>query len=172
MVVGVGHQPMVGQCLPVRDIDRSYIIYIYIYIYICIYIYIYISLSLSLWDIRSMPTRSVFTFFQTFLNFWRNAPKCRHLGGGMCMLFEICGKTPFQKCMGWGGCPAPVEHRYSSPIRAEAVSLKPLPATYSGQTITVSTPRVVRCNTKRCAFNSEVYHFSPTGIFNKFKALL
>ena len=59
--------------------------------------------SISLWDIRFMPTRSVFTFFQTFLNFWRNAPKCRHLGGGMCMLFEICGKTPFQKCMGWGG---------------------------------------------------------------------
>ena len=21
----------------------------------------------------------------------------------MCMLFEICEKTPFQKCMGWGG---------------------------------------------------------------------
>ena len=57
----------------------------------------------SLWDIRSLPTRSVFTFFQTFLNFWSNAPKCRHLGGGLCMLFEICEKTPFQKCMGWGG---------------------------------------------------------------------
>ena len=24
-------------------------------------------------------------------------------GGGMCMLFEICEKRPFQKCMGWGG---------------------------------------------------------------------
>ena len=24
-------------------------------------------------------------------------------GGGMCMLFEICEKTPFQNCMGWGG---------------------------------------------------------------------
>ena len=23
--------------------------------------------------------------------------------GGMCMLFEICEKRPFQKCMGWGG---------------------------------------------------------------------
>ena len=21
----------------------------------------------------------------------------------MCILFEICKKTPFQKCMGWGG---------------------------------------------------------------------
>ena len=62
-----------------------------------------VCMCISLWDIRFMPTRSVFTFFQTFLNFWRNAPKCRHLGGGMCMLFEICGKTPFQKCMGWGG---------------------------------------------------------------------
>ena len=25
------------------------------------------------------------------------------LGGGMCMLSEICEKRPFQKCMGWGG---------------------------------------------------------------------
>ena len=51
-----------------------------------------------------LPTRSKFPFFQTFLNFWSNAPKCRHLGGGgMCMLFEICEKTPFQKCMGKGG---------------------------------------------------------------------
>ena len=24
-------------------------------------------------------------------------------GGGMCMLFKICEKRPFQKCMGWGG---------------------------------------------------------------------
>ena len=23
--------------------------------------------------------------------------------GGMCMLFEICEKRPFQKCMGWEG---------------------------------------------------------------------
>ena len=26
-----------------------------------------------------------------------------HRGGGMCMLFEICEKRPFQKCMGSGG---------------------------------------------------------------------
>ena len=57
---------------------------------------------ISLGDIRFLPTRSIFTFFQTFLNFWSNEPKCRHLKGGMCMLFEICEKTPFQKCMGWG----------------------------------------------------------------------
>ena len=65
-----------------------------------------VEVEISLWDIQFMPTRSVFTFFQTFLNFWSNAPKCRHLGGGgggMCMLFEICEKTSFQKCMGWGG---------------------------------------------------------------------
>ena len=68
--------------------------------------------------------------------------------------------------------PAAVEHLYSSPIRAEAVSLTPLLATYSGQTITVSTPTVVRCSSKRCAFNSEVYDFSPTSSFNEFNALL
>ena len=29
---------------------------------------------------------------------------CKHVvtWGGMCILFEICKKTPFQKCMGWG----------------------------------------------------------------------
>ena len=30
---------------------------------------------------------------------------CKHVvtwGGGMCILFEICKKRPFQKCMGWG----------------------------------------------------------------------
>ena len=37
------------------------------------------------------------------------ASMCKHVitwgggGGGMCILFEICKKTPFQKCMGWGG---------------------------------------------------------------------
>ena len=36
--------------------------------------------------------------FQTFLNFWSNAPQCRHLGGGggMCMLFKICEKRRFR----------------------------------------------------------------------------
>ena len=65
----------------------------------CIDICMYISLR----DIQFMPTRSEFTFFQTLLNFWSNAPKCRYLRGGMCMLFEICEKRPFQKCMGRGG---------------------------------------------------------------------
>ena len=52
---------------------------------------------------HSFYANTTLTFFQLFLNFWSNAPKCRHLGGGMSMLFEICEKTPFQKCMGWGG---------------------------------------------------------------------
>ena len=35
------------------------------------------------------------------------ASMCKHVvtwggGGGMCILFEICKKTAFQKCMGWG----------------------------------------------------------------------
>ena len=37
---------------------------------------------ISLWDIQ------FFTFFQTFLNFWSNAPKCRHLGGGYVYAFR------------------------------------------------------------------------------------
>ena len=43
----------------------------------------------SLWDIHNMPTRSKFTFFQVFLNFWSNAPKCCSLGGGggVCVCF-------------------------------------------------------------------------------------
>ena len=35
------------------------------------------------------------------------ASACKHVvtggGGGMCILFEICMKTLFQKCMGLGG---------------------------------------------------------------------
>ena len=58
--------------------------------------------------------------------------------------------------------PAPVEQQYNSRIRAEAVSLNPLSATYSGDTITVSMPMVERCSTKPWAFNSDVHHFSLT----------
>ena len=39
-------------------------------------------------------------FFSGFLRFSPNAPKYRCLGGGMCILFEICERRPFQKCMG------------------------------------------------------------------------
>ena len=42
-------------------------------------------------------------FFQGFLNFLSKAPKFHSVGGGMCILLEICEKRPFQKCMGWGG---------------------------------------------------------------------
>ena len=61
--------------------------------------HIYISLG----DIQNVPTRSKFAIFQGFLTFWSNALKFRSIGGGMCMLFEICEKRLFQKCMGWGG---------------------------------------------------------------------
>ena len=42
-------------------------------------------------------------FFPGFLNFSSDAPKYRSLGEVICILFEICVKRPFQKCMGWGG---------------------------------------------------------------------
>ena len=61
--------------------------------------------NISLGDIRFMPTRSEFAIFRGFFKFWSNAPNFRSVGGGggMCMLFEICEKRLFQKCMGWGG---------------------------------------------------------------------
>ena len=62
-----------------------------------------ISPSISLGDIHFLPTRSKFALFQGFLNFSSNAPKFRSVGGGMCILFEICEKRPFQKCMSKGG---------------------------------------------------------------------
>ena len=63
------------------------------------------SHSISLGDIHYVPTQSKFAIFHDFLTVWSNAPKNRSVrgGGGMCMLFEICEKRPFQKCMGWGG---------------------------------------------------------------------
>ena len=42
-------------------------------------------------------------FFRHFSTFGPMHQNVVTLGGGMCMLFEICEKTPFQKCMGWGG---------------------------------------------------------------------
>ena len=58
------------------------------------------SCSISLGDIHNMPTRSKFVYSQGFLHFSSRAPKFRSVGGGMCILFEICEKRPFQKCMG------------------------------------------------------------------------
>ena len=42
-------------------------------------------------------------FFRLFSTFGLMHQNVVTLGGGLCMLFEICEKTPFQKCMGWGG---------------------------------------------------------------------
>ena len=59
---------------------------------------------ISLGDIHNLPTFWVLALFGTFYNFCFCVQTCRHLGGGgMCILFEICKKTPFQKCMGLGG---------------------------------------------------------------------
>ena len=63
--------------------------------------------AISLGDIHNMPTFWVLALFGIY-SFCFHVQTCRHLGGGgMCILFEICKKTPFQKCMGWGrggGC--------------------------------------------------------------------
>ena len=61
--------------------------------------------AISLGDIHNLPTFWVLALFGTFYNFCFRVQTCRHLGGGggMCILFEICKKTPFQKCMGLGG---------------------------------------------------------------------
>ena len=67
---------------------------------ICMYVYARIRKSLGI--IQSAPTRWVLALFLGFMNFWSNAPKFRFVGGGG-ILFEICEKRPFQKCMGWGG---------------------------------------------------------------------
>ena len=60
---------------------------------------------ISLGDIQNLPTFWVLALFGTFYNFCFRVQTCRHLGGGggMCILFEICKKTPFQKCIGLGG---------------------------------------------------------------------
>ena len=53
-----------------------------------------------------MPTLWVLALFGIFYEFCFHVQTCRHPGGGgggMCILFEICKKTPFQKCMGLGG---------------------------------------------------------------------
>ena len=51
-----------------------------------------------------MPTRRVSPLFWGFLNFF--GLMCQNFvllgGGGYVLLFEICEKRPFQKCMGLG----------------------------------------------------------------------
>ena len=58
----------------------------------------------SVGDIHHMPTFWVLALFGNFYKFCFHVQTCRHLGGGggMCIRFEICKKTPFQKCMSWG----------------------------------------------------------------------
>ena len=45
------------------------------------------------------------TFWFFFYNFCSDVQTCQHVcvGGGVCILFEICEKRPFQKCMSWVG---------------------------------------------------------------------
>ena len=73
---------------------------------VAVFGHFFLQNHISLGDIRNLPTRSKFALCQSFLNFLSNAPKCRSMGagggGGMCILFEICEKRAFQKCMGWG----------------------------------------------------------------------
>ena len=62
---------------------------------------------ISLGDIHNMPTLWVLALFGNFYNFCFHVQTCCHpVGGGgggvMGILFEICKKTPFQKCMGGG----------------------------------------------------------------------
>ena len=57
---------------------------------------------ISLGDIRFPPTPSEFAIFRGYFNFWSNAAECCYLGRDTCVLFEVCEKRSFQKCMGWG----------------------------------------------------------------------
>ena len=60
-------------------------------------------LHISLGDIHNLPTRSKFALFQGFIRFFVQCTKISFRRGCMCLLFEICEKRPFQKCIGWGG---------------------------------------------------------------------
>ena len=62
------------------------------------------AVLISLGDIWFLPTRSEFAIFSEIFQFLVQCTKMLlPRGGGMCMLFEICEKRLFQKCMGWGG---------------------------------------------------------------------
>ena len=59
---------------------------------------------------RGYSQHANFVGFATFWHFLQVLLPCGNMlspwgggVGGMCILFEICKKTPFQKCMGWGG---------------------------------------------------------------------
>ena len=51
-------------------------------------------------DVRYAPTRRVLALLLGFVEFRSDAPYFRWGWGGICILFEICEKRPFQKCMG------------------------------------------------------------------------
>ena len=61
-------------------------------------VYAYISLGHPL----GANTEQIRTF-SGFSQFFVQCTKISSVGGGMCILFEICEKRPFQKCMGKGG---------------------------------------------------------------------
>ena len=110
------------------------------------------SVWISLGDIQNLPTLWVLALFGSFCNFCFRVQTCRHLGGGMCILFEICKKTPFQKCMGlggrgcdfsaqhntWGGAhkhsTAPFIHFYSESLSLSALLFSGRAGTPLGQT--------------------------------------
>ena len=107
---------------------------------------------ISLGDIQNLPTLWVLALFGSFCNFRFHVQTCRHLGGGMCILFEICKKTPFQKCMGLGGrgchfsaqhntwdgahkhSTAPLIHFYSESLSLSALLFSGRAGTPLGQT--------------------------------------
>ena len=57
------------------------------------------ALGISLGDIQNVPTRWVLALFPDFLNFRSDLPKLGFRRGGGGIIFEICEKRLFQKCM-------------------------------------------------------------------------
>ena len=63
----------------------------------------------AIWNIsRGHSEYANFVGFGTFRHFLQLLLPCANMsspggGGGMCILFEICKKTPIQKCKGGGG---------------------------------------------------------------------
>ena len=75
-----------------------------------------------------------FRFFSTFGLMHQNVVP---LGGGMCILFEICEKRPFQKCMGWGGIGDYIfECRGRTFRRFRVFGPQPAPLTRAGHQLT------------------------------------
>ena len=62
----------------------------------CLYV------CMSLGDTHNMPFFSVLARFGNFYNFCFHVQTCRHLDGGMCILFEICKKNAISEMYGLG----------------------------------------------------------------------